>query len=198
MEVKLVDQNFEVLTPEYVYRSFICRVEEYGRVCYKSKGVITRDTAESFTKRIMASGHESVLEHCNLTIKFTVDRAIANALVRHRHCAFTQESTHFIDYLKGGEIRIVKQENLPEGRQRDAASRMIGIYSGEKEARSSARRALLPLCLKTELVMTTNIREWRHILKIRTQPECHPQMRGLMSGVLKWFRKELPTFAMDI
>ncbi len=197
MAIKIVEQNFEVLTPKNVYEDFLRNIERFGRVCYKSEGKISEESAERFVKRIIANGHESVLEHCCLTIKFVTDRAIANALVRHRHCAFSQESTHYIDYSKKDEIQIIRQASFTVIEE-TAINETIEIYLKMKGLPSSIRRAFLPLCLKTELVMTTNIREWRHILRIRTEKGCHRQMRRLILGLLFWFKNNLSLFVEDI
>jgi len=198
MKIKLIDQRVKVLTPIVECRSFERRIESAGRVCYKSEGRITPGSARDFVQRIINNGHESVFEHCFLSVLFTTDRAMANALVRHRHCAFSQESTHYINYLKKDEIQIVKQEGFPDEDLKWAAEIAIDNYCNFKNIVPVARRSLLPLGLKTELVMTTNIREWRHILRIRTAKGCHPQMRALILKLLSWFKGFLPIFVSDI
>ena len=59
-------------------------------------------------------------------------------------------------------------------------------------------RAVLPNSLKTEIVMTTNLREWRHVLKLRTSRAAHPQMRELMSPLLAELKENLPIIFDDI
>ena len=100
MIVELIDQSIEVLTPFSTWINFPNDIEYFGRVCYKSENKISETSFKRFVEQIIKSGHESVLEHFNLSVKFITDRAMANALVRHRHCAFSQESTHYINYLK--------------------------------------------------------------------------------------------------
>lgn len=198
MKVNIIDQSFEVLTSFSEYDSFLFNIEYYGRVCYKSEGQVTYNSRKAFVRRLIRSGHESVLEHANLTIKFVTDRATANALVRHRHCAFSQESTHYINYLKKDELQIVRQPGFQEGAFYETVKNIVDQYVNSEAVESKIRRCLLPLCLKTELVMTTNLREWRHILRIRTDKACHPQMRELMLSVLAWFDASLPIFVEDI
>lgn len=198
MKIKLVDQRVKILTPIRECRSFERRIERAGRVCYKSEDKITPGSSRDFVQRIINNGHESVFEHCFLSVLFTTDRAMANALVRHRHCAFSQESTHYINYLKKDEIQIIKQVGFPNEHLRWASQIEIDLYCRCRDIVPAARRSLLPLCLKTELVMTTNIREWRHILKIRTAKGCHPQMRALILELLSWFKGFLPIFVSDI
>ncbi len=198
MKVNIIDQSFEVLTEFVVYDSFLNDLEYYGRVCYKSESQITYGSCRAFIRRLIRSGHESVLEHTNLTVKFITDRATANALVRHRHCAFSQESTHYINYLKKDELQIVRQPGFQEGAFYETVKNIVEQYANSEAVESKIRRCLLPLCLKTEVVMTTNLREWRHILRIRTDKACHPQMRELMLGLLAWFDASLPIFVEDI
>ncbi len=119
-------------------------------------------------------------------------------MVRHRHCAFSQESTHYINYLKKDELQIVRQPGFQEGAFYETVKNIVDQYVNSEAVESKIRRCLLPLCLKTELVMTTNLREWRHILRIRTDKACHPQMRELMLSVLAWFDASLPIFVEDI
>ena len=59
-------------------------------------------------------------------------------------------------------------------------------------------RAVLPNSLKTELVMTANIREWRHFLKLRTSPAAHPQMREVAGLLLKKVKAKIPVVFDDI
>jgi thymidylate synthase (FAD) len=198
-EVIFTEQRFEVMTPRSIYNDYPFELEEIARVCYKSEDKIKDDyfSTKKFMKRIIESGHESILEHKSITVKFICDRAIANALVRHRHCAFSQESTHYINYLNRGYTVIV-QEGL-----QDVAAWMSGVTKiihehNQLDEKNFVSRSLFPLCFKTELVMTTNIREWRHILRIRTADNCHIQMRTLMRPLLKKFKEELPILFFDL
>jgi len=197
--MEIVEQEVECLTPSSWYRRYPKIIELAGRVCYKSEDKITEDSALRFVRGLIKSGHESVLEHCSLTFRFITDRAIANALVRHRHCSFSQESTHYIDYKKKkGSLTFVEQEGLIDNTEFEAY-----LYAVEAEYMRSTNkainnRAMLPLALKTELVMTANIREWRQILKIRIFGKDHPQMVELMRQLYVWFKQWMPIFVEDI
>lgn len=201
--MKLIDQSFKVLTPQDEYLNFAERTEQIARVCYKSENKIDQlELGEKFTRSLIKSGHEAMLEHCSLTIKFVTDRATANALVRHRHCAFAQESTHFIPYAKRShDLTFIKPIGFHNEKELEF---FLGLIEAEYFSLSAikeptkALRSILPLCFKTEIVMTTNMREWRSILKLRTTEHAHPQMRDLMKSVLHWFKKELPIFVEDI
>lgn len=201
--MKMIEQKFECYTPITEYSNFIKRMEHAGRVCYKSEDKITDGSAEKFIRGIIKSGHETILEHSSLTIKFTVDTKTATALTRHRHGSPSQESTHYINYGKKKELIFVRMVNIPF--KHDA---LIGRILEEEEAQyyklialgvhHTIARTIMPFALKAEVVITANIREWRHILKLRADDHAHFQMRTLMRGLLTWFREELPIFVEDI
>lgn len=202
MEIVYKNQSIECLTPSSQYSSYIDNIEEYARICFQSDGHI----GESFVKRILVNQHESVLEHFNLSFKIITDRAIANALVRHRHCAFTQESTHYIPYGKKETIEIVRPIGLFDRDILEVDKGMYAIMMRDNTANyklvydeygKDIARSLLPLGLKTELRMTTNLREWRHIIRLRGAFD-HPQMLELIRLLCKWFQENLPLFVEDI
>lgn len=170
------------------------RIEEAGRTCYKSEDKITADSAERFVRHAIKSGHHSIIEHVNITIRFVCDRGVSHELVRHRLAAYSQESTRYANYLHdkfGGEITVVRPPFWPEESAQytrwlwamtcaeAAYLKMVGGGAKPEEARS-----VLPNSLKTEVVMTANIREWRHVLKLRTSSAAHPQIRELMMPTL--------------
>lgn len=199
LNIKLIDQSIKCLTKKSTYKDYLNDIENYARICFQSKGHI----GLPFVKRLLVNQHESVLEHFNISFKIITDRAIANALVRHRHCAYTQESTHYIDYIKKSEvIEIIKPCHIKNKSEvdyfRSAVSSSINNYSlVYNKFGKDTSRGLFTLCLKTELRMTTNIREWRHILKLRGSFD-HPQMLFLIRLIYDWFKKELPLFVEDI
>lgn len=210
--MKMIRQHAIVLTPMEEWCKLPQLVEHCGRVCYKSEDKITTDSSTKFISRILKNGHESVLEHGNLTVKFITDRGVTHRLVRHRHCAFSQESTHYLDY--GDELTFIEREGEYLGREKNEDERRLSyidrltieeawrhietLYATMPNTGQYYKNSILPQGIKTELVMTTNIREWRHILKIRTEDGCHPQTRMLMYQLLYWFKLRLPVFVSDI
>jgi thymidylate synthase (FAD) len=178
-------------------------IERCGRTAYKSEDKITDVSAPAFVKMIIKRGHESVLEHASATIRFICDRGVSHELVRHRLCAFTQESTRYCDYA--GDVTIIEPHNnhgvsLFVGQE---DKRNIWITSIEESIRwykllrelgvsPQHARAVLPNCLKTEIVVTANFREWRHIFGLRLSEAAHPAMRYVMSLALKELVKEVP------
>jgi thymidylate synthase (FAD) len=195
--MKMIKQYIKVITPESEYKVFASRIENIARVCYQSAG---KDVTSKFIRSLIKSGHEAMIEHSSLSISFITDRATANALVRHRHCSFAQESTHYINYAKKyGDLTCIRQVAIED--QETFESMLYDIesdYIKLSNEKSKAKRALLPLAFKTELVITTNLSEWRSILKRRTSKKAHPQMQDIMLKVLDWFKQELPIFVEDI
>ena len=108
--MKIIEPSYEILTP--ISRSALGMIELAGRTCYKSEGSITPDSAGPFVKKIAnVYKHESVIEHSSLTVKFVCDRGVSHELVRHRLCAFSQESTRYCNYSKekfGREITVIR------------------------------------------------------------------------------------------
>lgn len=194
-----IKQSITIVTPKTEIDAFERRIEKIGRVCYKSEHKITADSSEKFVRGLIKRGHESVLEHANISIMFTTDRATSQALCRHRHTAISQESTHYIDYTKEPLVFIE-----PVGMSDSDKMFMHGYFSGAETMYKQSplevkmRRMMFPLALKTDIIITTNIREWRHMIKIRTASGVHPQMNDLMSQVLIWFKSNYPIYVEDI
>lgn len=188
--------------------SILKRIELAGRTCYKSEDRITPDSAKEFVKRILESGHHSVIEHANITVRFICDRGITHELVRHRLAAYSQESTRYANYTKdkfGREITVIRpsfwSENSPEYSKWLAAMEQAEkayMKLIELGARPEQARCVLPNSLKTEIVMTCNIREWRHVLRLRCSCDAHPQMREIMLPLLNELHQRLPVFFDDL
>ena len=184
------------------------KIELAGRVCYKSEGRITEGSAEKFIKNLLKRGHESVLEHEKITVRFVCDRGVTHEIVRHRVASYSQESSRYCKYSpdgKKGGMNFIKpcfwSEDSEEYRlwyeAMENAERsynaLIAMGAKPEEARD-----VLPNSLKTELVMTANLREWRHFFKMRTDKAAHPQMREVANMLLQKFREEVPVIFDDI
>ncbi|MBR1616320.1 MAG: FAD-dependent thymidylate synthase [Treponema sp.] len=186
----------------------IRHIERCGRVCYKSEDKITSSSAETFCRGIIKRGHEAVLEHASVTVKFTVDRGVSHEIVRHRLAAYCQESTRYCNYTGekfGKEITVIKPLFWPEDSLQYRAWR--GLCETAEEtyfglmhtgAKPEEARAVLPNSLKTEVVMTANLREWRHFFKLRTAPAAHPQMRQVAIMALALMKAAIPVIFDDI
>lgn len=179
-------------------------LELAGRVCYKSEDRITEDSASGFVARMLDSKHESVLEHGAITVRFICDRGVSHELVRHRIASFSQESTRYCNYSKdkfGSELTFINPlfgfhemsiEQLTYWKRacQNAEDEYFGLL--QAGAAPQLARSVLPNSLKTEVVMTANPREWRHVFKLRCSPQAHPQMRAVMLPLREEFAKRWP------
>ena len=175
----------------------MAKLERCGRVSRLSE---SRGKPEDFIRNIIKRGHESVLEHVSLTFHIICDRAIMAELTRHRLAAFTVESTRYVKY---DELTFIKQfdnDVVGEAWTNDVAFQAEENYTDWlcAGAKPEEARAVLPNCLKTELYMTCNLREWRHVLKLRTSRAAHPQMRLIAGQILATFKDKLPVIVEDI
>jgi len=198
--VQLIEQSWEwILKPTEALE----RIEVAGRTCYKSEDKITKDSAEKFVKAIMSRGHESVIEHVNASVRFITNRGVTHELVRHRLCAFSQESTRYVRY---NDVEFIKPVWWGASTTRtqnfflDACATAEDSYNQLIQLgwRAEQAREVLPNALKTEIVVTANLREWRHIFKLRTSKAAHPQIRALMLSCLKGFQEVIPVLFDDM
>ena len=188
--------------------SILRHIEIAGRTCYKSEDKITQDSSKGFVKGIIKSGHHSVIEHISITVRFICDRGISHELVRHRLAAFSQESTRYANYSKdkfGNEITVIKPVFWPEESEayghwlaamKDAENSYLNLLKTGVKAEEA--RSVLPNSLKTEVVMTCNLREWRHVLNLRCSKASHPQIREIMLPLLKELHEKIPVVFDDL
>ena len=184
------------------------KIEMCGRTCYKSENKITDSSAKQFVRNIIQRGHESVLEHVNITVKFICDRGVSHEIVRHRIASYSQESTRYCNYSNeqfGSEITVIKPCFLARDtpgyfkwwlackQAEEAYFDLLDYGCSPQEARS-----VLPNSLKTEVVMTANLREWRHFLRLRTSTAAHPQMREVACMLLEKMKAKVPVVFDDI
>ena len=205
--MKIINPSVELIDPPS-YAELIGKIEKAGRVCYKSEDKIKDGSAETFIRGIIKRGHEAVIEHSSLTVKFICDRGVSHEIVRHRVASYCQESTRYCNYSKGdfgGEITVIKPRYMDEPDQTYQVWKkaclsselayfdLLTIGCTAQEA-----RAVLPNSLKTEIVMTANIRELRHFLKLRCSPAAHPQMREVAALLAKDLKSRYPVLFDDI
>jgi thymidylate synthase (FAD) len=180
------------------------KIEAAGRTCYKSEAKITDNSAENFIKQIIRNGHDSVLEHEKLTVRIICDRGVSHELVRHRIGSFSQESTRYCDYNKGVMefIDIKPYIRSPESVKiwEDLLQEIENKYKLLRSLGETPQiaRSILPNSLKTEIVITFNIRQWRHFFKLRTSKAAHPQMREVAIETLNLMKVKFPVLFEDI
>jgi thymidylate synthase (FAD) len=202
--MRVVQPEVLVLTP--IYPEMLSKIERAGRTCYKSEREFTIDTAKKFVAMLIERGHESVLEHDYITVKFIVDRGVSHEIVRHRIGSYSQESTRYCNYAKDkfdNEITVIEPFGLTgdahgrwETSMQEAEQDYMFLIS--KEVKPEWARSVLPNSLKTEIVCTYNFREWRHFFNLRTAQAAHPQMRQVAQPLLQYFRDHVPVIFDDV
>ena len=202
-----MDPSIEILSDVDAYK-IMKNIETCGRVCYKSENLINEESAKKFIKRIIASGHESVLEHEKLTIKFICDRGVSHEIVRHRIASYSQESTRYCNYSQekfGKELTLIRPCFWKDDEEKyriwcDVMEKVECSYNElmSMGAKPEEARSILPNSLKTEIVVTMNLRELRHFLRLRTSAKAHPQMREVANMLLRYVKEALPVFFEDI
>ena len=159
-------------------------------------------------RALIKSGHEAMLEHFSFSVKFTVDRGVSHEIVRHRVASFAQESTRYCNYGHAGEITVIEPVGIKEiaskwEEWKDAMNTAEVRYLTllEKGSTPQEARSVLPNSLKTEVVMTANLREWRHFFKLRalgTTGKPHPQMVEVALPLLEECKKLIPVVFDDL
>jgi len=205
--MRIIEPSFKVLET-LNGKEILKKIEYAGRICYKSESKITDDSAIKFVSTILSSGHESVIEHEKISVLIICDRGVTHEIVRHRIASYSQESTRYCNYSSdkfGNELTFIKpffwEENSEKYELWKKSMEMIErnylellrLGASPQEARS-----ILPNSLKTEIVVTMNLREWRHFFKLRTAKNAHPQMREIAIPLLMHFKDALSIIFDDI
>lgn len=179
-------------------------IEAAGRTCYKSQAKITEESAEDFVAKITRSGHHSVLEHAAASFRFICDRGVTHELVRHRVASYSQESTRYCNYTKNkfdGQIKVIEPPFRKEGSSLvwiDIVEKIEKAYLSlvELGEKPQMARSVLPNCLKTEIVMTCNFREWLHVFALRVKGTTgvpHPQIKEAIGLAQEILHEQCPT-----
>lgn len=209
--MRIIEPSYEILTEisEGGIKE-LQHIEKIGRVCYKSEDKITEngESAKKFVQMLIGRGHEAMIEHSSLSVKFIVDRGVSHELVRHRIASFAQESTRYCNYSKDkfdNGVTFIKPFFFDE--ESEKYSRWLHSMSvAEHEyvelvkdgATPQEARSVLPNSTKTEITITANYREWRNFFKLRTAKAAHPQMTQVTRPLLKELKTILPIIFDDI
>lgn len=220
--MKLIKPSFEILG-NIDGNQILKSIEAAGRTCYKSEDKITEDSAIRFVSSIMKRGHESVIEHEKVSVRVVCDRGVSHEIVRHRLASYSQESTRYCNY-GGNDITFIIPcwcENISEGIYTHVFNDILASPIGSTEAefqwlkamrdsenyyqlliaegwQPQEARSVLPNSLKTEIVITMNLREWRHFFNLRTAKAAHPSMREIAIPMLQTFKNIIPIIFDDI
>jgi thymidylate synthase (FAD) len=186
------------------------KMELYTRLCYKSEGKVkgTVESAIEFVKRIFqANKHRGIIEHMFVTVRFITDRGITHEIVRHRLASYLQESTRYCNYSgKGIGFILPPWISLSDSpcskwdkyirRCRNSVANYLEA-TDEREPPEEARYWLAS-GIKTEIIMTANLRSWHNYLTLRCHKSAHPQMRQLAIPLLTYFKGHFPGIFDDI
>lgn len=190
--MKIGKQKVELLNC-LSYEDMLQNIEIAGRTCYQSKSEFTKETGEKFVKKLINLGHESVLEHGSLTFKIKTNRNITHELVRHRLASYSQESTRYVKY---DDIEFIPWSRLEKSYAEDMLTRAEEAYSFliNQEFKPEEARDILPGSVATTIIVTMNMRELRHFLKLRLSKAAHPQIRELAGMIQDIVRENYPVF----
>jgi thymidylate synthase (FAD) len=208
--MKQLMQSFKVLTSEDHIKEMVKTIEYAGRNCYRSHDKITDNSHETFIKSIVNRGHESVLEHCSISVEITTDRGIMAEITRHRIASFSIESSRYCNYGKdkfGNEITFIKPNFWNDDDH--IAKRLIWVETMnfietqymkllELGAKPEEARSILPNSTKSTIVMTANLRSWRNYFNLRCDRSAHPQVREISVQILAKFYELVPVAFSDL
>lgn len=178
-------------------------IEKAGRTCYLSFHKITEDSAKRFIRMIVKSGHHSVLEHASATFRIIGgSRSFTHQLVRHRVASFSQQSQR---YVNENDFKIVTPPSIKQNEEalevfnhlieesRRAYEKLKGMDIRKEDA-----RFVLPNAVTSEIVITANFREWRHIIAIRTEKHAQWEIRQICGEILRQLAEHAPTVFEDL
>lgn len=219
--MRIIKPSVEILTP-IDGEAILKHIELCARNCYKSESKITNESAFKMITSLIKRGHLSPIEHFNITARIICDRGVMAEITRHRLVSFSIESTRYVNYANDGHLTFIQPcwvddivcgkhdikwngvwgSELPISNKLDKPSnrwfwnmaiaerdynRLIAEGWTPEKARS-----ILPNSLKTDIIMTANLREWLHFFKLRTDKASHPQMREVAIMLLREFQNRIP------
>lgn len=188
-------------------KNIMKNIEKACRTCYRSENLITEESYKKLIKNCLNRGHESILEHEKITIRMCCDIGVYKDLTRHRFGSFSIESTRYCNYGKDkfdNEIKFIEPCNIDKkelfNEWYSACTEIEQRYlkMAELGATPDQMRMILPHSTAAEVVMTANIREWRHILSLRASKMTHPSVQQLMIPLLLYFKRCMPELFEDI
>ena len=203
----------EIIKPKLEYEKFngikiMKNIERACRTCYRSEDTITEDSYKKLLKNCITRGHESVLEHEKITVRFTCDIGVYKDLTRHRAGAsFSIESTRYCNYSKDkftNNIKFIEPVYSDNKEKYQVWKKtMEDIEKGymqmaSLDATADELRMMLPHSTAALVTMTCNIREWKHVFTLRCSKHAHPAIRQLLIPFLLYLKEEMPEIFGDV
>jgi len=178
-------------------------IEEAGRTAYLSFSKKGEGSDKKFIRMLLKNRHYSVLEHASATFRISgVSRALTHQLVRHRLCSFTQQSQRYVNekgfgFVEPGKIRENPEAHAMFLEQMEAARK---AYAGLQAmgVRNEDARFVLPNAVESQLVVSANLRQWRHIIELRCRAPSQWEIRQVCGEILKHLKKSVPTAFSDL
>ena len=177
-------------------------IEEAGRTSYQSFNRIGEGSEKKFIRTIINLGHLSVIEHAVASFRIKdVSRSLTHQLVRHRLASFTQKSQRYVDEKHFTFVEPPKIEENPEAHKiyldfmesvRETYRKLRDLKIPKEDA-----RFVLPNATTTEIVITANLREWRHIVELRGSRHAQWEIRRMTIEILKILKRKAPTVFED-
>jgi len=190
----------------------VARIAKAARICYQSPELTTYKQQCDFISRVLMNPelkhpHHSPLEHSSLSVVFTTNRGTSHELVRHRLMSPNQESSRYCRYINQRfthnvafieDFKFKNADDYDEWLDDCADCERRYFRRLERGHSTDEARGVLNNDVKTQIMMTTNYREWRHILDLRSAEDCHYQMREVIVPLLDELARELPCIFGDI
>lgn len=178
-------------------------IELAGRVAYQSFHRIKEGSEKDFVRMIRKSGHHSVLEHAYATFRISgISRACSHQLVRHRLCSFTQKSQRYVDERSFSYVVPPSIAENPQAKEIfvEFMENARMVYSKLKDLgiKNEDARFVLPNAAETEIVLTANFRELRHIISLRKNESSQWEIRQVAEKMLEILKKHAPTAFEDL
>jgi len=203
--MKLIKSTVNLLKPENIIAGVECLrfIEHMARISHRSEEKQTLDSWERFIKAVVLEhGDWSVVEHASATAIFRVNRGVTHELVRHRLFSFTQESTRFVNgrksYPSGLEFILPEVDKSEFASAALLAAEQAYLQFLDLGWRPQEARAVLPNALAATIAVTGNLRNWRHLLLMRTSKETHPDFKQVTLPLLAMFKERVPLLFDDI
>ena len=177
-------------------------IENAGRTSYLSFNKQGKKTEKAFIRMLIKNGHYSVLEHAYATFRISgVSRAFTHQLVRHRLCSYTQQSQRYVDeknydYIEPESIKLNEKAHsifnnfIEESKNVYLELQKLGIKNEDA-------RFVLPNAVESQIVVSANLREWRHIIRLRSSSDAQWEIRNVVIEMLKILKEQTPTVFED-
>ncbi|MCX8124314.1 MAG: FAD-dependent thymidylate synthase [Spirochaetes bacterium] len=177
-------------------------IEEAGRTCYLSLDKITEGSEANFIRRCIMNGHHSILEHASASFRVLgASRAFTHQMVRHRLASFSQQSQR---YVNEEEFNYIIPPSIAHNPQAKAIytdfmehARITYKKLRELSIKKEDARFVLPNALESQIVISANFREWRHIFSLRLEKAAQWEIRSVCMQMLKILQKEAPSVFGD-